>query len=70
MARGGGPVSACPSGKVALTREAAVFDRRRLGLRAYLCPRCGLWHLSSRGKLRQPRVPRLSARECERVWSL
>jgi hypothetical protein len=63
-------VPLCASGKVALDREAAAFDRRRLGLRAYLCPRCGFWHLSSRGKLRRPRVATLSARECERVWSL
>jgi hypothetical protein len=63
-------VSACPSGKVALSRETAAFDRRRLRLRAYLCPRCGFWHLSSRESLRRPRVATLSARECERVWSL
>jgi hypothetical protein len=63
-------VPPCPTGKVTLTQEAAAFDRHRLGLRAYLCPRCGFWHLSSREKLRRPRVATLSARECERVWSL
>jgi hypothetical protein len=62
-------VPPCPSGKVALNQEAASAEGRRLGLRAYLCPRCRLWHLSSKQKLR-PRVATLSARECERVWSL
>jgi hypothetical protein len=65
-------VPPCPSGKVALERETAAFDGRRLGLRAYLCPRRGFWHLSSKPKLR-PRVPTLSARNangcgrCERA---
>ena len=43
--------AACPSGKVPYeTREGAIWFARTEGMRAYRCPTCGKWHLTSRLK--------------------
>jgi hypothetical protein len=60
----------CATGKIAFAdRETAAEDARRLRLRAYRCPLCGSWHLSSKPKVRA-RVVKRSPRECQAVWSL
>jgi hypothetical protein len=63
-------IPACPTGKIAFAKwETAALEARRLRLRAYRCPRCDGFHLTRRRKLR-PRYMKISARECEAVWSL
>jgi hypothetical protein len=32
------------------SHEAACREAERLGQRAYKCPRCGFWHLTTRGE--------------------
>jgi hypothetical protein len=60
----------CPTHKRPLDAETAADDARRLGLRAYNCPRCGAFHLTKRRRLRRrPTYSKLNARECERVWA-
>jgi hypothetical protein len=66
--RGGG-MTRCPTRKRPYDAETAVDEGCRLRLRAYRCPRCGSFHLSSKRKVRA-RIAKRSPAEVGRVWAL